>query len=145
MLRQLQLKGSGANYYEPMSATFKNNVDRSYRFYINGNKMNFSNDPGTIYITYLGLDLDSTTGFPTIAANHEDAISAYLMWKQKTIDYINGKIPQYIYRDLEQRWYWLCGQARGNDNMPNEQELEQMNRIYMSLVPLITWDGRKQL
>jgi hypothetical protein len=130
---------SGDTYLESSMAHSKTHAVgyKTDRFYVSDSTINFTDDETSINLIYLGIDIDAETGFPTVAADHEDAISSYIMWRHKSIDYYNGKLPQYIYRDLERRWYWLCGQARGNDNMPNPQELQQINRVYNSLIPVI--------
>lgn len=87
----------------------------------------------TISYFFVPVDLD---GFPMIKDNHVEAVSAYLMWKHKAIEYYAGKVPQYIYKDLEKRWYWLCGNARGNDNMPTKNEWERIGAIWNSMIPI---------
>ena len=50
-------------------------------------------------IAYFAVDTDDE-GFPTIADNHEDAVSAYLMFRYKARDYYNGKLARNIYVDF---------------------------------------------
>ena len=103
------------------------------RYYINGNKVNLSDnyDKSTteIRLTYLAVPL-SPEGWPMIKEGHESAVAQYIMWQHKLIDFLNAKLPQYIIKDLESRWYYLCGQVRGRDNMPNAQELEMIGKIW---------------
>ena len=57
------------------------------------------------------------------------------MWKMKTVDYINGRLALHVYQNLERRWQMLCGQARGNDNMPDTKEMEYIAAVFQQLVP----------
>lgn len=149
------------NYTSTLSADGLNGLTTANRYYIdNGgdaataattsspNMSAFINinlkDDTKLVISYFFLPVDSD-GFPMIKESHEEAISSYLMWKYKSIEYYSGKIPQYIYKDLEKRWYWLCGQARGNDNMPTHQEWERIGSIWNSLIPIKTYNGLQGL
>lgn len=86
-------------------------------------------------ISYVGISLDED-GFPLVAESHEDAVAQYLMWKYKSIDYFNGKIPHHVYKELESRWYYLCAQARGDDELPSPPELEYLANMWNQLLPL---------
>ena len=92
----------------------------------------------TISFFFLPIDKD---GFPMIKEGHEEAISSYLMWKYKAIEYYAGKVPQYIYKDLQQRWQWLCANARGNDNMPTNNEWDRIGAIWNSMIPVKSNNG----
>ena len=94
-----------------------------------------SKDISEIGISYQGVALDKE-GFPLIAKSHELAVSHYLMWKCKSVEYYNGKIPHHIYKELESRWYYLCAQARGNDEMPSPAKLEYLANMFNQLLPL---------
>lgn len=86
-------------------------------------------------VAYMAFDLDDD-GLPYVKDGHQMAVTAYLMWKYKTADYTQGKIPHHVYKELEQRWYWLCGQARGDDEMPDPKQLEYIASLYHQLLPL---------
>lgn len=106
-----------------------------YKFSLDNNYAHFSNyKSGKVGIAYLSVPLDEE-GFPLILSGHEPAITAYVMWKLKIVDFINGNIPANIYQALESRWYFLCGQARGNDTMPNSKEMEYISAVWQQLVP----------
>ena len=110
--------------------------DSSLRYYIEGNRLNIKNNKvGEITIVYLEYPTD-LRGWPMIKDNHETAVSQYIMWQHKLIEYYNGKLPQYIIKDIEKRWYFLCGQVRGEDEMPTSEELKQIGRMWNTLVPL---------
>ena len=81
------------------------------------------------------LDTDDD-GYPTIEANHEDAVSHYIMYKYKARDYYNQKLPRYIYMDMKMEWNRLCAQARGNDNMPNRNQMRNISKVWNSLIPI---------
>ena len=121
----------------PTSSQFKSKVsDQLNRYYVDGNRVNFSKDYiDDIVVTYLAMPL-SEEGYPTIKQGHEEAVASYIMWKHKLIDYYNGKLAQYIIKDLEKSWNWLCGQTRGNDNMPNSVELLKIGKMWNTKVPV---------
>jgi hypothetical protein len=86
-------------------------------------------------LAYLAFDLDEE-GYPYIKDGHEKAVVAYILWKMKTADWLNGKLNQGVYDRLENRWYMLCGQARGDDEMPDSKELEYIANMYHQLLPM---------
>ena len=140
----IDAKKGGSNnndYLEQSSATFPADVDKQNMFYFTENTINLStSDISSITISYYAVDTDDE-GYPTIAANHEDAVSAYLMYKYKSRDYWNGKLQRHIYMDLYQNWSRLCGQARGNDNMPTPIEMKKAAQIWNTLVPIRSSNG----
>lgn len=130
-----------SSYFEPNSATFPENTTRERRYYLTDSTINLStSNASSIDISYYAVDTDDE-GFPTIAENHEDAVSSYLMWKYKARDYYNGKIPRYIYIDMQQNWTRLCAQARGNDNMPSPNEMKKAAKIWNTLIPIKSSNG----
>jgi hypothetical protein len=107
-----------STYLSQTSATFPSSVTKQNTFYLTEDTVNVStNDISSLDIAYYAIDTDDE-GFPTVAANHEDAVSAYLMFKYKARDYYNGKLARAIYVDMQSNWQRLCAQCRGNDNMP---------------------------
>ena len=88
-----------------------------------------------IGISYEGIALDEE-GWPEISETHEQAVQQYLMWQYKTADYVNGKIPHHVYKELEARWYNFCGQARGDDELPSQSEMEYLGNMMNQLMPL---------
>lgn len=85
-------------------------------------------------ISYQAVWLDEE-GWPLIKESHEDAVAAYCMYMYSFGDLYQGKIPMNLHQKFESRWFWLCGQARGDDNMPNDDELQYINSQWMSLIP----------
>tara|TARA_R110000765_G_scaffold45010_5_gene93052 strand:+ start:1527 stop:2309 length:783 start_codon:yes stop_codon:yes gene_type:complete len=145
------------NYTTTLTASGMNGMVYSNRYYIdNGGSHDHSSVPGNvsrnafininqedgkiITLSYFFLPIDDD-GFPLIKEGHQEAIAAFLMWKYKAIEYYAGKVPQYIYKDLEQRWHWLCAQTRGNDNMPTKNEWERIGAIWNSMIPVKTNNG----
>ena len=122
----IDVKNSNDVYYQPQSKPFKttNASNANYKYYMSNGYMRFSqvNDL-KLMVSYKALDLDDE-GFPTIEANHEDAVSAYIMYKYKARDYYNQNLPRYIYMDLKNEWSRLCGQARG------------ISKYWNSLIPI---------
>ena len=91
-------------------------------------------DDTRVGISYMGIDLDED-GWPLVAESHEDAVSHYIMYMYKSIQFYDGKLPQYIHNELKTRWFDLCGQARGDDEMPNLEELKYLSNMWMQLIP----------
>ncbi len=85
-------------------------------------------------ISYMGVELDEE-GWPLIAESHEDAVTHYLMYMYKGIDYYNGKIANHVFNELKMRWFDLCGQARGDDELPNAEEMKYLANMWMQLIP----------
>jgi hypothetical protein len=92
-------------------------------------------DDTKVGIAYWGVDLDEE-GWPLINELHEDAVTHYLMYMYKARDYYAGKLPQNVYKEMQARWFWLCGQARGDDEMPGETELRQLSNMWAQILPL---------
>ena len=132
---------SSSTYLSQSSATFPEDTDKERTFYLTESTINLStSNISSLDIAYYVIDTDDE-GFPTIAHNHEDAVSAYLMWKYKARDYYNGKLPRGIYIDMERNWSRLCAQCRGNDNMPTPIEMKKAASIWNTLVPVKSLNG----
>tara|TARA_R110000744_G_C19329232_1_gene558409 strand:+ start:1202 stop:1801 length:600 start_codon:yes stop_codon:yes gene_type:complete len=131
MIKLIDVKGN--SFMEPTQKTFKGDSTGD-KYWIVGSYIHFSNvSSGTVRIAYKALNTDEE-GFPTIKEGHEDAVAQYIMWRHKSIEYYNGKIARYIVQDLEKRWYWLCGQARGSDNLPSEAEMKNIAGYWNTLI-----------
>jgi hypothetical protein len=46
-----------------------------------------------------------------------------------------GRLHENIYRDSEREWHRLCGQARGQANMPNLDKVEAIKNMWVRLRP----------
>ena len=109
---------------------------KAFRYYIEGNRLNIQHDDlDEITVVYLAYPTDAR-GWPMIKEGHETAVAQYIMWQMKLIEFYNGKLPQYITKELERRWYILCGKARGDDSMPTSEELKQIGNMWNTLVPI---------
>tara|TARA_R100001443_G_scaffold13439_2_gene23434 strand:+ start:598 stop:1257 length:660 start_codon:yes stop_codon:yes gene_type:complete len=132
---------SNSTYFSQSSASFPEDVDKQNTFYLTEDTINLSTgDHSSLDVAYYAIDTDDE-GFPTIAENHEDAVSAYIMWKYKARDYYNGKLARAIYVDMERNWSRLCAQTRGNDNMPTPIEMKKAAAIWNTLVPVKSLNG----
>jgi hypothetical protein len=122
------INGNGGYFfnYGPNSSKFS--IENGYIYF------NVANDT-RLGIAYWGVWLDDE-GWPLIKASHEDAVAHYLMYMYKSREFYAGKLPQYVHQELKTRWIWLCGQARGDDEMPNEAELRYLNNMWAQLLPL---------
>jgi hypothetical protein len=134
LMKLIDVKSSNGNFMQPTQKTFKGDASGD-KYWIVGSYIHFANiTSGTVTIAYKALDTDSD-GFPTIKQGHEDAVAQYIMWRYKSIEYYEGKIARYIVQDLEKRWYWLCGQARGKDNLPSEAEMKNVASYWNNFIP----------
>ncbi len=127
----------------PTSSQFKSKVStNANKYYIDGNRLNLSNDgyTGDLVVSYLAVPM-SEEGYPMVLQGHEEAVAFYIMWKYKSIGYYAGEVPQYIIKDLERRWYHLCAKVRGDDNMPNAGELLKIGKILNSKTRPRLYDG----
>tara|TARA_R110000787_G_scaffold81538_2_gene176760 strand:+ start:11964 stop:13160 length:1197 start_codon:yes stop_codon:yes gene_type:complete len=105
-------------------------------FSIDNGCINFNAlDDTKIGISYMGVELDED-GWPLISETHEDAVTSYIMYMHMAIGFYKGKTPLYVYEKLERRWFDLCGQARGDDELPNNEEMKYLANMWMQLVPL---------
>tara|TARA_Y100000593_G_C4264908_1_gene314235 strand:+ start:385 stop:1044 length:660 start_codon:yes stop_codon:yes gene_type:complete len=130
-----------STYLSQTSASFPSSVTKQNTFYLTEDTVNVStNDISSLDVAYYAIDTDDE-GFPTVAANHEDAVSAYLMFKYKARDYYNGKLARAIYVDMQSNWQRLCAQCRGNDNMPTPIEMKKAAAIWNTLVPIKSLNG----
>jgi hypothetical protein len=110
--------------------------DEALRYYVQGNRLNIANTGSTeMTIVYLAYPTD-LRGWPMIKEGHETAVAQYIMWQMKLIEFYNGEIAQYIVKELEKRWYFLCGKTRGDDGMPTSEELKQIGSIWNTMLPI---------
>jgi len=92
---------------------------------------------GKIGISYWGILVDDE-GFPLVDDVHEDAVSHYLEYMYLKLRYNKGKIARAVFKDAEARWFWLCGQARADDEMPDLTEQRYIANLWNQLLPLPT-------
>jgi len=132
---------AGDTILQPTSSQYKSKVSNILdRYYIDGNRINFSTDyTSDVFVTVLAVPL-SVEGYPMILQGHEEAVAHYIMWKHKLIGYYAGEVPQYIVKDLERRWYQLCGKVRGDDNMPSSIELLKIGKLWNAKVPVTSFN-----
>lgn len=103
-------------------------IDNGYAFF------NFI-DNGKIGLSYQGVCVDEK-GWPMVHKTHEMAITQYCEYMYKGGEYKNGKLAEHVYDRLEKRWFWLCGQARGDDEMPSKDEMIYASNMWNQLLPL---------
>ena len=105
-------------------------------FSIDNGCINFNAyDDTKIGISYMGIDVDDE-GWPLISELHEDAVTHYIMYMYKSADFWSGKMNAGVYDRLEGRWFDLCSQARGDDELPNSEEMKYYTNVWMQLIPL---------
>lgn len=128
----LTAQGSVGGSINPYSYDY--NVTES-AFTIDNGCLHFNAlDDTRVGISYMGIDLDDE-GWPLIAESHEDAVSHYIMYMYKSIEFYSGKLPNYVHQELKTRWFDLCGQARGDDELPNLEEMKYLSNMWMQLIP----------
>jgi len=133
----LQSDGGGGTYGNSLNSNgYFYGDNYASVFSIDNGCINFNAlDDTKIGISYMGVDLDEK-GYPLISETHEDAVTAYIMFMYLSVRFYSGKIPQYVHQTAERRWYDLCGQARGDDELPNNEELKYLANIWMQMMPL---------
>ena len=142
--KHARIKKTSAVHRERVGKLSDDSEQKAFRYYIDGNRLNIQHDNlEEITIVYLAYPTD-LRGWPKIKEGHETAVAQYIMWQMKLIEFYNGKLPQYITKELEKRWYFLCGKARGDDSMPTSEELAQIGSMWNTLVP-ISNDGSNLL
>jgi len=92
-------------------------------------------ESGKVGISYMGVVLDED-GWPMIKSTHVKAVSSYLIYMYKYRDYLSGNVPDYVVTRLDRDWHWECGQARGDDEMPDASELKYLVNQHMQMLPL---------
>lgn len=136
-----ELRATAATHRGRVGKNESGTQQRAFRYYVNGNRLNIQHDNlDEITIVYLAYPLDMR-GYPMIKEGHETAVAQYIMWQMKLIEFYNGKLPQYITKELEKRWYFLCGKARGDDSMPTSEELKQIGNMWNTLIPVKSSNG----
>ena len=136
-----ELRKTSAVHRRRVGKTTDDSQQRAFRYYVDGNRLNIQHDNlDEITIVYLKYPTD-LRGWPKIKEGHETAVSQYIMWQMKLIEFYNGKLPQYITKELEKRWYFLCGKARGDDGMPTSEELKQIGAMWNTLLPIKSNNG----
>ena len=136
-----ELRRTSAVHRGRVGKTTDDSQQRAFRYYVDGNRLNIQHDDlDEITVVYLAYPVD-LRGWPKIKEGHETAVAQYIMWQMKLIDFYNGNLPQYITKELEKRWYYLCGKARGDDSMPTSEELRQIGNIWNTLVPVKSNNG----
>ena len=136
-----ELRKTSAVHRRRVGKTTDDSQQRAFRYYVDGNRLNIQHDNlDEITIVYLKYPTD-IRGWPMIKEGHETAVSQYIMWQMKLIEFYNGKLPQYITKELEKRWYFLCGKARGDDGMPTSEELKQIGSMWNTLLPIKSNNG----
>lgn len=92
-------------------------------------------DDDRIGISYMGVALDDE-GWPLIDEVHERAVTAYLMYMYKGREFYNGKLQNYVFQELKVNWLRLCGQSRGDDELPDRVEMQYLSNMWNQLLPL---------
>ena len=138
----VELRKTSAIHRGRVGKTVDDAQQRAFRYYIDGNRLNIQHDDiDEITVVYIAYPTDMR-GWPMIKEGHETAVAQYIMWQMKLIEFYNGKLPQYITKELEKRWYYLCGKARGDDSMPTSEELKQIGNMWNTLVPITNDSGK---
>jgi len=139
--KHYELRRASGPHRERIGRNDAETTQRAFRYYVNGNRLNIQHDElDEITISYLAYPVD-LRGWPKIKEGHETAVAQYIMWQMKLIEFYNGKLPQYITKELEKRWYYLCGKARGDDGMPTSDELKQIGNMWNTLLPIKSSNG----
>jgi len=121
-------RSSTYGYYGDFGSVSKFSIENGYVYF------NHVKD-SRVGISYMGLIIDEN-GWPMVEESHADAISSYLIYMYIKRKFIMGKANGQQYQAMKQEWEWKCGQARGNDELPNESELMYLANMWNQLLPL---------
>ena len=91
---------------------------------------------GEVRLAYQAFPVDEK-GLPMIPDHPsvEQAIMAYIIWKDNYANWLNNKIDNNKYLMLQGDWEHYCGQARGVLNMPTSGEMENIKNNWNRLLP----------
>jgi len=105
-------------------------------YYINDNYIITSFEEGCITISYKAIKTDEE-GFPMIPdlISYRKAISTYIQKMLDRREWRKNRLSENVYRDSEKEWHRLCGQARGQANMPNLDKMEAIKNMWVRLRP----------
>jgi hypothetical protein len=92
-------------------------------------------EEGKLGLSYLGLCLDDD-GWPLIDFHHEDAVTHYCMYMYKAREYYANKLPHHVFKEMQNRWFYLCGQARGRSALPSRPEMDYLSNLWNQLLPI---------
>jgi len=127
------------NIYSESSGSNGSNIGGSSsvsKFSIQNGYIHFNAiENGKIGISYWGIMTDEE-GWPLVDELHVDAITQYLMWQYEIANFRKGKVSGQYMQWVEQRWYTLCGQARGDSEMVDTQELKYLANMWNQFIPL---------
>lgn len=82
-------------------------------------------------LIYYSLLCDGN-GNPTVSENHEEAVIAGVLWRMYQPKIWNREGDRTTYKELNQEYEDRCGEARGKDVMPTEQEWSKIASILRS-------------
>ena len=127
-------KSAANNYNCPECAIVTCCTD--YNFYIQDGYINTSLESGKLCITYLGIPVDEE-GFPLVPDDvyFDKALKAYVTYMFDKIQFRKGQLPDAVFKYSEREWLFYVGSARGSANMPNLAKLDQLQKIWVRLIP----------
>lgn len=99
---------------------------------------NTSNNTTNICIVYLGIPTDDD-GYPLIPDDiyYQKALTAYVTMMVDKQDWRKGKLPDKIWMNSENDWFYYVNSARGSANMPNLAQLENLKNVWKRLLPTV--------
>ena len=94
---------------------------------------------GKIKVSYKAIPVDEN-GFPLIPDNptYLKALELYIKVELFTIKFDEGKIKRDVLQHAEQQYAWRAGQLTSEYNMPSENEMESISRMFTELVQTTT-------
>ena len=91
---------------------------------------------GQLKVSYYAVHTDNE-GMPMIPdmQSYQEAIYWYVTMKMFYPEYLKGRIPQYIYKDMMNSWNFYAKQAYAEAMLPNVDGLESIQNNWNRLVP----------
>jgi hypothetical protein len=117
---------------------------RIKQYYNDGTHINFGfsqvydNDTDgnqVIYINFLGIAVDTKTGYPFILRGHELACEAYCTKQLYREDFFQGKINQAVWREITDESSLQCAAANNGIRHHSNDDMRQMLLQVHNMIP----------
>lgn len=97
----------------------------------------FENDGESdfIYINYLGIAVDSKTGYPYILRGHEIACESYCVKQLYREDFYNGKISHAVWTDITDECSIQCAAANNGIRHESNDDMRNVLLQFYNMVP----------
>lgn len=99
----------------------------------NGPYIRFSKDGGFVHIDYAAIPVDED-GLPLIPSTHKQACFWYCLTRLYMEDFLNGKIPENRWREMDNKYQNYVTQARQSFVNKTANQLSELNMIRHNMI-----------